>query len=353
MAQPDHRVRRGGARPAPRQPGQLADPPEGAAGRPRRGARCGRLGPAGARQPAHRLRRRRPRPGRARPAPRRADRPGPVRRPLARRGGARPRDPRPDRRDGRARRREAAGAPGGRHCRRRRACSRCSATSAASEPKAGLTDPDEVPEPPEEPYVKPGELWRVGDHRILCGDATNGDDVARLIDGAAPTLIVTDPPYGVQLDQTWRDGVYNGPRKRVKGWGVVAGAKKPYMMREVPDAEEAPTGQARASHRGPPQHARQHGHPRPSRSEASALVPVARRSTTSGTRVAARSRSFGPCDQRLRARRPDHLGEGCSSRRRQQVSPAARAVRLVRRPGVPIVFVGEARPSTIWRAHEP
>jgi hypothetical protein len=106
-----------------------------------------------------------------------------------------------------------------------------------SEPKAGLTDPDEVPEPPEEPYVQPGDLYRLGDHRILCGDATNSDDVARLLDGAAPTLLATDPPYGVQLDQTWRDGVYNGPRKRVKGWGVVAGAEKPYMMREVPDAE--------------------------------------------------------------------------------------------------------------------
>ena len=41
-----------------------------------------------------------------------------------------------------------------------------------SDPKAGLTHPDEVPEPPAEPYVKPGELYRLGDHRILCGDAT-------------------------------------------------------------------------------------------------------------------------------------------------------------------------------------
>ena len=38
-------------------------------------------------------------------------------------------------------------------------------------PKAGLTDPDEVPEPPETPYVKPGDLYLLGDHRILCGDA--------------------------------------------------------------------------------------------------------------------------------------------------------------------------------------
>lgn len=105
------------------------------------------------------------------------------------------------------------------------------------DPKAGLTDPDEVPEPPEEPYVKPGELYRLGDHRLLCGDATKPEDVERLLDGATTTLLATDPPYGVQLDQTWRDGVYNGPRKRVKGWGVVAGAAKPYMMREAPDGQ--------------------------------------------------------------------------------------------------------------------
>ncbi len=68
--------------------------------------------------------------------------------------------------------------------------------------KASLTDPDEVPETPEEPYVKPGDLYVLGDHRILCGDATSADDVARLLDGAAPTLLATDPPYGVSLDPT-------------------------------------------------------------------------------------------------------------------------------------------------------
>ena len=77
--------------------------------------------------------------------------------------------------------------------------------------KPGLTDPDEVPEPPDEPYVKPGDLWLLGDHRLLCGDATNPDDVARLLDGAEPTA----PGDGsavrrVSLDPTWRDGLYNG-----------------------------------------------------------------------------------------------------------------------------------------------
>ena len=64
---------------------------------------------------------------------------------------------------------------------------------------------DEVPEVQEETVTKPGDLWVLGEHRVLCGDSTNGDDVARLIHGAKPFVMVTDPPYGVKLDQSWRD----------------------------------------------------------------------------------------------------------------------------------------------------
>jgi len=66
------------------------------------------------------------------------------------------------------------------------------------------------------PRTKPGDLWMLGEHRLLCGDATNPDDVARLLDDGTPTLLTTDPPYGVALDPTWRDGVYNalGPAER-------------------------------------------------------------------------------------------------------------------------------------------
>ncbi len=63
--------------------------------------------------------------------------------------------------------------------------------------KAGLTDPDDVPEVPEEPVTKLGDLWRLGDHRLLCGDATNAEDVRRLLGEEKPLLMVTDPPYGV------------------------------------------------------------------------------------------------------------------------------------------------------------
>jgi DNA modification methylase len=63
---------------------------------------------------------------------------------------------------------------------------------------------DEVPEPPVDPITKPGDLWLLGEHRLLCGDSTSGPDVARLLDGAVPALMVTDPPYGVEYDPEWR-----------------------------------------------------------------------------------------------------------------------------------------------------
>ena len=62
---------------------------------------------------------------------------------------------------------------------------------------APLCDPDDVPELPAEPDTRPGDLWLLGDHRLLCGDATNPADLARLMDGVEAHLLLTDPPYGV------------------------------------------------------------------------------------------------------------------------------------------------------------
>lgn len=67
----------------------------------------------------------------------------------------------------------------------------------APEPAGGLTDDDAVPEEPEEPTTKSGDLWLLGDHRLLCGDATKAEDVKRLMDGAKADALWTDPPYGV------------------------------------------------------------------------------------------------------------------------------------------------------------
>jgi len=64
-------------------------------------------------------------------------------------------------------------------------------------PEEGKTDPDEVPEAPEEPITKPGDLWILGNHRLLCGDSTNIQHVERLMDGQKADMVFTDPPYGI------------------------------------------------------------------------------------------------------------------------------------------------------------
>jgi len=63
----------------------------------------------------------------------------------------------------------------------------------------GLTDPDAVPEPPDEAVTKPGDLWVLGNHRLLCGDSGKPEDVDRLLDGAKIQLVNTDPPYNVNV----------------------------------------------------------------------------------------------------------------------------------------------------------
>jgi DNA modification methylase len=63
------------------------------------------------------------------------------------------------------------------------------------EPKEGLCAADAVPEPPDSPTTAPGDLWLLGDHRLLCADSTNAKDVARLLDGEKAALCATDPPY--------------------------------------------------------------------------------------------------------------------------------------------------------------
>ena len=61
---------------------------------------------------------------------------------------------------------------------------------------------DEVPEPPADPITKAGDLWILGDHRVMCGDSTKAEDVARLMAGAKADLCFTSPPYGQQRDYT-------------------------------------------------------------------------------------------------------------------------------------------------------
>lgn len=64
---------------------------------------------------------------------------------------------------------------------------------------------DDVPDVPDLPVSRAGDLWVLGSHRLLCGDATAAVDVERLLAGVKPHLMVTDPPYGVEYDPSWRN----------------------------------------------------------------------------------------------------------------------------------------------------
>ncbi len=71
----------------------------------------------------------------------------------------------------------------------------------------GETDPDDIPEAPADPVSRPGDIWVLGRHRILCGDSCQADAIERLLGDVRPHLMVTDPPYGVEYDPKWRADV--------------------------------------------------------------------------------------------------------------------------------------------------
>ena len=91
-----------------------------------------------------------------------------------------------------------------------------------------MSKPDAAPRLPDIPVSRPGDLWLCGaasnQHRVLCADATDPAAVARLLDGREPLLLVSDPPYGIQLDSEWRD------RAGLNGCGP---AESSYMKRRT------------------------------------------------------------------------------------------------------------------------
>jgi DNA modification methylase len=97
------------------------------------------------------------------------------------------------------------------------------ARQLAEQDAAGLSDEDEVPDVPASPVTRPGDLWLLGSrkgrpHRLLCGDATASKDTSRFLTGQQlPLLMVTDPPYGVDLEPEWREEAGLNPRTRQGG----------------------------------------------------------------------------------------------------------------------------------------
>jgi DNA modification methylase len=74
----------------------------------------------------------------------------------------------------------------------------------------GLTDPDDIPEPPDAAVTQPGDLWILGAHRLLCGDASKREDVDRLLAGAPIHLVNTDPPYNVGVEPRSHNAIVAG-----------------------------------------------------------------------------------------------------------------------------------------------
>ena len=78
------------------------------------------------------------------------------------------------------------------------------------EMQQGLCDPDEIPAPPDEAITKPGDLWILGEHRLLCGDSSKPADLDRLLDGQPIHLCNTDPPYNVKVEPRSNNAIAAG-----------------------------------------------------------------------------------------------------------------------------------------------
>lgn len=87
----------------------------------------------------------------------------------------------------------------------------------------GLTDEDEVPQAPEEPKTKLGDIWVLGNHRLMCGDSTNIDEVDKLMHVENADMIFTDPPYGMRYGGGRAGGKTDGTMKK---FGVIKGDDK-------------------------------------------------------------------------------------------------------------------------------
>ena len=112
----------------------------------------------------------------------------------------------------------------------------------------GLTDPDSVPEPPDEAVTKPGDLWILGEHRLLCGDSGSEADLDRLLDGATIDLLACDPPYNVKVEPRSSTAIAAGnsshpdlsQKMHHQGFDVARGVTDPKKARRKMRAKDRP-----------------------------------------------------------------------------------------------------------------
>ncbi len=215
----------------------------------------------------------------------------------------------------------------------------------------GAGDPDALPPEPDDAdvYVQPGDLWQLGEHRLLCGDATNPQDVARLLDGATPRLLATDPPYGVELDPTWRDRA---------GHNGLGPAEPPYMLRDGAMDHPAADDATAAPHGG---HGRTRGHRNTSLSgdtridwsDAFALVPSLEVGYVWHAGVHAAAVAQGLVRVGFEIVEQVIWDKGLFAMSRSWYHWAHEPCWVVRKPGVPHLFIGERDQATVWRAPSP
>jgi len=195
------------------------------------------------------------------------------------------------------------------------------------------------------PRSAAGELWILGEHRLLCGDATNPVDVERLLAGATPHLLATDPPYGVSLDPSWRDGVYN----------KLGAAEAPYMRVDAtPPGTATPRAPVGA-------HGRTRGHrnttmsgdTRADWSAAFALVPSLAVGYVWHAGVHAAEVAAGLAGIGFEIVAQVIWDKGLFAMGRSWYHWAHEPCWVVRRRGSKVPFYGERNQATIWRVPSP
>ncbi|MBX3361131.1 MAG: ParB N-terminal domain-containing protein [Phycisphaeraceae bacterium] len=122
--------------------------------------------------------------------------------------------------------------------------------------EVGATDPDDIPAPPDEAITQPGDLWILGNHRLLCGDSGSVADLDRLLDGAVIHLCNTDPPYNVKVEPRSNNAIAAGlssfsatqPKGR-KGAGGEQTHHQKFDVERHPEKAKGTTKQMRAKDR--------------------------------------------------------------------------------------------------------